>query len=146
MNVLRCAVLSLLVLFAPSAMAVAAEAAAAPTVWYGDVKLWELVFSIVVVIWGAVKTKYHFDEKLGKEVTELLEMGAQKAYDEFVRDAKNKNPKGKLTAAQIKEARDKAWEAAKEFGKQRGIDLAKKVAAERIPVLISNVVNKLKRK
>lgn len=137
--------LSLLV-FALPAVVLAQEVVADKPVWYGDVKLWELVGTIIVIIWGAVKTKYHFDEKLGKEITELLEMGAQKAYDEFVRDAKTKNPRGKLSAAQIKEARDRAWEAAKEYAKDRGIDLAKKVAAERIPVLISNVVNRLKRK
>ena len=134
----------LLLVLALPAIALAQEVAAPVVekpVWYGDVKLWELLATVIVVVWGAVKAKYRLDEKKGKELTELLELGAQKAYDEFVRDAKLKNPKGKLTAAQIREARDRAWEAAKVYGKQRGIDLAKKVAAERIPVLIGNAVN-----
>lgn len=148
MSRVRFVVASLLVLALP-AIALAQEAAAPVverTVWYGDVRLWELLATVVVIVWGAVKAKYNLDARWGREVTELLEMGAQKAYDEFVRDAKAKNPKGKLTAAQVKEARTHAWEAAREFAKERGIDLAKRVAAERIPVLITKVVNSLKRK
>ena len=131
----------------PAAAALGAEAAVAmdPPVWYGDVRLWELVVSIVVVVWGILKAKYNLEARWGVELTELLEMGAQKAYDEFVRDAKMKAPNGKLSAAQIREARDRAWVAAKEYARERGIDLAKKVAAEKVPLLITQVVNKLKR-
>lgn len=147
MTRLRCVVLSMLVLALPAAalaQEVVAEVVERP-VWYGDVRLWELVASIVVMVWGIVKAKYNLDARWGREVTELLEVGAQKAYDEFVREAKAKSPKGKLTRAQVEEARKIAWEAAVEAAKGRGIDLAKRVAAERIPVLITQVVNRLKR-
>lgn len=147
MTRLRCVVLSMLVLALPVvalAQEVVAEVVERP-VWYGDVRLWELVASIVVVVWGIVKAKYNLDARWGREVTELLEVGAQKAYDEFVREAKAKSPKGKLTRAQVEEARKIAWEAAVEAAKGRGIDLAKRVATERIPVLITQVVNRLKR-
>ena len=141
---LRCVALSLLVALLPVA-ALAQEVAVAveKPVWYGDVRLWEILATIVVIVWGAVKAKYNLDARWGRELTELLEMGAQKAYDEFVRDAK---AKGKLSAAQVKEARDRAWAAAREYAKERGIDLAKRVAAEKVPALITKVVNGLKRK
>ena len=145
MNRMRYVVLSLLVLFAPSAAAVAAEAAAEP-VWYGNVQLWEAVAGIVVVVWGVIKTRYALKKKWGDETVEFLEMGVQKTYDTFVREAKAKNPKHKLTKEQVTQARDKAFAAAKEFAKAKGIDLAKRVVADRVPVLITGIVNRLKKR
>ena len=124
-------------------LVMAAEAAAEP-VWYGNVQLWEIVASLVVFVWGIAKVKYKLDEKLGKQVTEFLEMGVKHTYDTFVREAKTKSPKGKLTGMQVKEARTKAFEAAKSFAREKGVDLAKKVAVERLPVLITGIVNRIK--
>ena len=134
-------VVALLVVF--PVLALAAEAAA-ESVWYGNVQLWEIVAGLVVFVWGIAKVKYKLDERLGNQVTEFLEMGVQLTYDTFVREAKAKNPKGKLTAAQVTEAREKAFESAEKFAVEKGIDLAKKVAAERLPVLITGIVNRIK--
>jgi hypothetical protein len=142
MNRLRWVVVLLLVAVSP-VLALAAEVAVEP-VWYGDVQLWEIVASLVVFVWGVAKVRYKLGERMGKQVTEFLEMGVQHVYDTFVREAKAKNPKGKLTASQVKEARTKAFEAAKSFAREKGVDLAKKVAAERLPVLITGIVNRIK--
>lgn len=146
MNRLRWVVALLAVVTFP-VLALAAEVAvevAADPVWYGDVKLWEILAGIVVAVWGVAKVRYKLGEKLGKQVTEFLEMGVQLTYDTFVREAKAKNPKGKLTAAQVTEAREMAFVSAKEFARDKGVDLAKKVAAERLPVLITGIVNRIK--
>jgi len=145
MNRLRSFV-ALLALMFVSLSVFAAEVAepAAEAVWYGNVQLWELVGTAVVFIWGIVKLKYGLEERLGKQVTEFIEMGAQKTWDEYVRDLKAQG--GKLSAEQIKEAQARTWESAKEFAKAKGLDLAKKVAAERLPSLISGIVKRMKKK
>lgn len=147
MNRLRCVVAMLAVIVFP-VLAMAAEAAetVAKPVWYGNVQLWEIVATGVVFLWGILKAKYALDEKLTRQVTEFLEQGVQHTYDTFVREAKAANPKGKLTPAQIGEARTKAFEAAKKFAKEKGIDLAKQVAAEKLPVLLTGIVNRFKKK
>ncbi len=142
MNRLRGVVVAVLLVLFP-ALVMAAEAAADP-VWYGDVRLWEILASIVVAVWGIVKVKYKLGEMMGEKVTKFLEMGVQHTYDAFVREAKAKSPEGKLTPAQVVEARTKAFEAAKEFAREKGVDLVKKVAVERLPVLITGIVNRIK--
>lgn len=165
MNRLRCVVLSLAVMLVSlqvvaqeePAVEVVAESPAAEAVetvvdavanpvWYGNVELWQLLVGLVVFVWGIVKAKYALDKKWGDQVVEFFEVGVQQAYDSFVREAKKAAPKGKLTSQQIKQAREKAWEATKAYAKSKGVDIAKKIAVERVPVLINSVVNKLKRK
>lgn len=144
MSRLRGAVLLLAALFLP-VVALAAETGSQP-VWYGNVQLWEILATVVVAVWTVVKAKYHLDEKWDSELMGFLEHGARVAYDTFVREAKAKAPDGKLTQAQITEAREVAFNAAKELAKQKGIDLAKRVAAEKVPLLINKVVARLKNK
>ena len=116
---------------------------AAGSVWYGNVQLWEIVGTIVIALWGILKAKYALDETLSIQVTEFIEMGAQKTYDEYIRDLKAEG--GKLTAVQIKEAQTRTWESAKDVARDKGLDLARKVAADRLPSLISAIVKRMKR-
>lgn len=115
-------------------------------VWWGHLDFWKILAGAVVFIWGLVKAKYGLDKKWGDQVIEFLEVGAQVAYDTFVRDAKAKAANHKLSAAQIEEARKTAWDAAKAYARTKGVDLAKKVAVERLPVLFTKVVTKLKQR
>lgn len=133
------------VMVAP-ALALAAEPPVeAPDIpWFGHVQLWELVAAVAVFIWGIVKAKAKLDERWDKRLLTFIEAGVQHTYDSFVREAKTAAPNGKLTKEQIDEARGKAWEAAKEYAQEKGIDLAKQVAVEQVPVLITKVVNALK--
>ena len=135
-----------MVVFSMLASAAEVVETAPGPVWYGNIQLWEIVASIVVSIWGIVKVKYKLDERLDGKVTEFLEMGVQKTYDTFVREAKAQNPKHKLTSEQVKQARDKAFESAIFFAKEKGIDLGKKVVIARVPVLITGIVNRFKKK
>lgn len=124
----------------------ATAAETAEPVWYGNIQLWEILATVIAAGWAMLKAKYKLDEKWDAELMEFLEHGARVAYDTFVRDAKAKAPNGKLTQEQITEARDVAFNAAKEYAKQKGIDLAKKVAAEKVPLLINKVVANMKKK
>lgn len=147
MNRLRWVVALLaMVMFSMLVSAAEAVETVSGPVWYGDVRLWEILASIVVVVWGIVKVKYKLDERMNAQAVGFLEMGVHKTYDEFVRAAKASNPKHKLTDEQVELARDKAFEFAKNFARAKGVDLVKKIALERVPVLITGIVNKLKKK
>jgi hypothetical protein len=115
-------------------------------VWFGNVQLWEVLASIVALIWGVVKAKMKLEADWQQKLLSFVEAGAQHTYDEFIREAKKAAPDGKLTKEQINEARGRAWESAKVFAAEQGIDLAKQVAQEQIPVLLSKVVTGLKNK
>lgn len=115
-------------------------------VWFGSVQLWEIVGSIIALVWTMAKAKMKLDADWQQRVVGFVEAGAQHTYDEFIRGAKKAAPDGKLTTEQINEARGKAWEAAKVFAAEQGIDLAKQVTTEQIPVLFSKVVAGLKNK
>lgn len=115
-------------------------------VWFGNVQLWEVVGAIVAAIWLIVKQKIKMDEDWQVRLTGFIEAGVQVTYDEFIRQAKKASADGKLTPEQINEARGKAWDAAKVFARDQGIDLVKQVAAEQIPVLITRVANGMKNK
>lgn len=118
----------------------------ADPVWFGDVQLWEVVAAIVALIWGVVKARMKISQDWERKLLSFVEAGVQLTYDEFVKDAKKQAPEGKLTKEQISAARQRAWEAAKTYASEQGVDLVKQVAAEQIPVLISKVVKGFKTK
>ena len=126
------------------ALALAGEGEA--PVWWGDVRLWEIVASVIVAIWGIVKIRYRLSEGRNAKATGFLEMGVQRAYDEFVRAAKAQAPEGKLTDDQVRKARDEAWKAAKGYAADAGFDLVKEIAAEQVPMLLTKIVSNLKKK
>ena len=144
MSRLRSVVALLALMFVSMSVLAAEVVDAGEAVWYGNVQLWELVGTVAVFIWGIVKIKYGLEARLTKQVTEFIEMGAQKTYDDWIR--KFKEGGGKLSAEQIKKAQGETWESAKAFAKAKGLDLAKKVAAERLPSLISGIVKRMKKK
>ena len=145
MNRMRWVVLALVTMLFPMVvLAQEAAAEAARPVWWGDVQLWELIVGVVVFVWGVVKTKYALGEKMDARIKEFLEMGVQETYDTFVREAKANSSNGKLTVEQIKRARDEAWNAAQEYAKDKGVDLAKRIAAERLPALLTAIVHRFK--
>lgn len=115
-------------------------------VWFGDVQLWEVLAGIVALIWGVVKARIKLAEDWERKLLTFVEAGVQQTYDEFVKTAKAQAADHKLNPDQIKTARDRAWESAKTFAAEKGVDLAKQVAAEQIPVLISKVVKGFKTK
>lgn len=124
---------------APAAAPVV-DVAPAP-VWFGEVQLWEVVAAIVAAIWGIIKAKLKIDADWEKKVVSFFEAGVQHTYDTLIREAKKTAPGGKLTKEQIDEARKLAWEAAKAYAASQGVDLAKQIVAEQIPVWITRVWN-----
>lgn len=131
---------------ATSAETIEAPAKAVEKPWFGDVQLWEVLAGIVALIWGVVKARIKLAEDWERKLLTFVESGVQKTYDEFVKTAKAQAADHKLTQEQISTARDRAWEAAKAYAAEQGVDLAKQVAAEQIPVLISRVVKGFKAK
>jgi hypothetical protein len=112
--------------------------------WYGNIKLWEVIVAAVVLLLGLYKAKTVVAGSKQEKVLAVIETSVSQVYDEFVRSAKSQAKDGKLTDDQIKQARDAAWEKAKALGKEKGLDLAKTVAADYVPVLIGKAVERLK--
>lgn len=79
-----------------------------------------------------------------KEAFAALEAGVQKTADEFVNDAKAKLKDGKLTKAEIKEARERAYRSALENAKGPAYILLKTWGVDRVNALITKIVNKNK--
>ena len=134
---------------APVATEVAAPAEATPIppepVWFGNVQLWEILASLVALIWAIIKTKMKLDSDWEKKVLSFFEAGVQLTYDEMVREAKKANEGGKLSKVEVDAARGRAWEAAKQYAADQGVDLGKQILAEQVPVWITKVWNSFKK-
>lgn len=109
--------------------------------------LFDLVFTLLTIIIGAIATKYGLDKKKWWKIIKAVEKAVQTVYVEFIRDLKLKNKEsgGKLTADQMKEALQRAWDLAKDDLAQQGIDLAKWIAKEYFPVVVDKIIKTLKK-
>jgi hypothetical protein len=116
---------------------------AASGIW--NPSLWEVVGSIIVIIWGLIVAKFKLKEGKKKTITQAFEAAVQDTYTEFVRGLKTGREDGKLTKEEVKKAQGMAWEKAKEFLKTKGIDLGKEVATEYGPVIVTKIVQLFKK-
>ena len=81
--------------------------------------------------------------RFAKAVT-ALEAAVDLTYRTYVREIKAAREDGKLTDAEIAVARQRARDAAIEFGKTQGVDVLKELGADYIDLWISKIVNQLK--
>ena len=88
--------------------------------------------------------QYVGNEKLATTINELVEESVFKTFDTFVKDIKASREDGKLNQAE----RAKAFNMAKNYllttSKQKGIDLGKKFAEDKIKALIEGAVQRSK--
>jgi len=115
-----------------------------------DADLFKLIIqgavTLILIIWGVVKAKYHLAEGKKGKIFESVEEGVKNSFDIFVKETKDKNEDGKLSKDEIQTALDIAWNKSKEVAKQKGIDLAKELSREYFPVLVDKVIKSLKKK
>ena len=75
---------------------------------------------------------------------QALEAGVELTYRTFVKSIKDSRADGKLTADEMRLARERARSAAIEFGQTQGIDVVRELSGEYIDLLIAKIVNGFK--
>ena len=107
--------------------------------------------TIVGGVLGAAWTFFRLTElyrRLQKDrfcrAVEALEAAVDLTYRTYVREIKAAREDGKLTDAEIAEARRRAREAAVEFGRTQGVDVLRELGANYIDLWIGKIVNRLK--
>lgn len=78
------------------------------------------------------------------KAVEALEAGVDLTYRTYVRAIKEAREDGKLTDAEIAEARRRAREAAVEYGRTQGVDVLRALGANYIDLWIGKIVKRLK--
>ena len=108
--------------------------------------LFDLVFTLLTVILGALAVHFGLRKKKWWKIIQAVEKAVNTVYVEFIRDLKLKNKEsgGKLTADQMKEALDRAWNLTKADLEVQGIDLAKWIAKEYFPVVVDKILKMVK--
>jgi hypothetical protein len=102
--------------------------------------LWEIGFTILLLVLGAIATKYGWDQKSWGNIIKIISQAVSEVEREFIREAKAKSADGKLTKEEVGEALEKAWAKALEIAKTQGIDLVKYVSKEYFPVLVERLI------
>jgi len=108
--------------------------------------LWEVVFTIVMLVLGFLAAKFGWNKKKWGKIIKAVEKAVNTVYVEFVREAKLKQKEagGKLSKEDMKKAIEDAWNMTKDDLKDQGIDLAKWIAREYFPVIVDKVIKKAK--
>lgn len=114
----------------------------------GDEQFFGLLATAVATLWAWGQRKIGVERKEGQlthKALSFLEAGVAKTYQEYVKVRKQANEDGKLTAEEAKAARVQAFETAKQYALNNGVDLVKSLGADMIPVLIEKTVGGLKK-
>lgn len=106
--------------------------------------LW-IIGTIVGVVWGWAKARYHLKEGKKAKLIEITEKAVLQIYEEFVREAKALSEDGKLSMEDITLARGQAWNRACDIAKGHGIDFAKEVSLHYFPVIIDKIIKSVKK-
>ena len=102
-----------------------------------------LVFIIGAIFTFAAKKKW-LKEDLADKLEKDVSGAVTSVYHEYVKAKKDASEDGKLTDEEKKEARNKAIEALKTVGKEKGIDYAKEYGVPAILGLVEKYVTKNK--
>ena len=102
------------------------------------------VLSLIgLIIAKVLKTNFVKQHEMGRCVL-ALEAGVREVYETFVKSLKEAAADGKLTDSEKLEARDKAYQCAKQILETEGIDLAKYYGPRLAKAIIERLVNKSK--
>lgn len=106
-----------------------------------------LAASLFTTAWTFFKGQEWFRNSKNERVRkalEALEAGVEKTYDCYVSALKEASEDGKLTVAERRRARELARDAAIEFGRTQGIDVARELGGEYLDLWIERIVRKTK--
>ena len=113
----------------------------------------EVGLSIVVALIGAAWTAFKgldvFDRRRDWQQTRALmavESGVEHAFQTYVKAIKDARADGKLTDAERKHARALAMEQALRVGRAQGVNVARALGQEFLPLWISRMVREVKRR
>lgn len=107
-----------------------------------------LVTAILGSIWTAFRSTDFYrrarSERYG-EAVQALEAGVELTYRTYVRAIKESREDGKLTKEEMRLARQRAREAAIQYGRTRGIDVLRELGSDYVDLLIAKLVKNLKK-
>ena len=106
-----------------------------------------ILFVCALVIWSVFKCLdvAKANKKERRDIAlRALEAGVSKTYDVYVRLIKGVRDDGKLTANEIRTARDRSVGFAIEFARNQGVDVVETIGREYLPVLVTKIVRHLK--
>lgn len=106
-----------------------------------------ILFAVLAALMAIVQAGFSFAKtKVIKfrRAIECVEAGVFNTYETYVKALKDAAADGKLTDDERKVARDLAINAAKTYAKNQGIELAKYIAEDYLPVLIDKFVQSRK--
>jgi Sec-independent protein translocase protein TatA len=107
--------------------------------------LWEVIFTIVMIIIGILATKFGWDKAKWGKIIKAVETAVRTVYIEFVREAKLKNVDHKLTKEEVEESLKRAWDLTKDDLAKQGIDLAVWITKEYFPTIVDKVIKLVKK-
>jgi len=102
------------------------------------------VLGAVWTFFRSTKLYRRLQKKRFSKAVEALEAAVDLTYRTYVREIKVAREDGKLTDAEIAEARRRAREAAIEFGRTQGVDVLRELGANYIDLWIGKIVKRLK--
>jgi len=114
----------------------------------GEDQFWSMLATGVATYWAWLQRQVGVDRKENATydaALEFLEAGVMKTYHEFVKQRKMASADGTLTEDEKLQARQMAFDTAKTYAMQNGVDIIKSLGAYMIPTLIEKTVGGLKR-
>lgn len=118
----------------------------------GDDKAQNLVTNILLpagaAIWMWVQRTLHINRQTDRKWDDVLlfiEAGVAKTYQAYVKARKAASADGTLTEGEKKEARQMAFNFARQYAAENGVNLVKEAGAGLLPALIEKAVGTLKR-
>jgi len=107
-----------------------------------------LVTAILGSIWTAFRsTDFYRRVRSDRyaDAVQALEAGVELTYRTYVRALKESREDGRLTKEEMRLARQRAREAAIEYGRTRGVDVLRELGADYVDLLIAKLVKNLKK-
>ena len=106
-----------------------------------------LVSAVLGGVWTVFRSSEWFsriqNQRYGKAL-QALEAGVEITYRTYVQAIKEARADGKLTAEEAEEARQRARNAAIEFGRSQGIDVLNELGGAYVDLWIAKIVKQLK--
>jgi len=115
--------------------------------WLLDTPLLEVVAAIAGLVWSALRVYSKLDEWTSEKTQRALlslEAGVATIYESYVRDIKKARADGKLTKEEREEARRKAVNEGIRIGWMLGIDVAKTLGADLLPMFVDKIAQRRK--
>jgi hypothetical protein len=111
----------------------------------------EVGLTVVGTVLGGIWTAFRSSEWFSRarqrryfSALRALEAGVELTYRTYVKTIKESREDGKLTEEEARCARERAQEAAIEFGRTQGIDVLRELGTEYIDLAIAKLVKQLK--